>query len=196
MPYVQPESSADVAAECCLAPSIRRMVRCYSSRSKRPTAAGRLQPSIRRPRNAFLGLTSAFLNARRPSHQASRMGKAILPGLGSPPRRPAWHLLLDDGEQVECGTRKAVNHGNHHHVAGVELAHQPLELGPLDGRAADHLTKDGHAPGGLELSHTVSEVLGVGRNAGIALYHARIVPQRSASEKTNRISSLGVIHLS
>jgi hypothetical protein len=38
------------------------------------------------------------------------------------------------------------------------------------------------AIGGLELGHLIAEVLGVGRDAGMAINHALIVHQKSASK--------------
>jgi hypothetical protein len=51
------------------------------------------------------------------------------------------------------------------------------------------------APGRLDLGHLVAEVLGVGRNASIAVNHARIVYQKSASGKGYQISGLVLLRL-
>lgn len=69
------------------------------------------------------------------------------------------------------------------------------ELGSLGGRATQLLAEDGGTPGGLELGHLVAEVLGVGRDAGIAVNHAHIVHQKSASEKANLVSGLALMQI-
>jgi hypothetical protein len=54
----------------------------------------------------------------------------------------------------------------------------------------------GRAPGGLELGHLAAEVLGVGRDAGMAVNQALIVHQISASEEPHKISGLGLMQIS
>jgi hypothetical protein len=49
--------------------------------------------------------------------------------------------------------REAVNRRDHHHVAGGELGHQLLELGPIGRRATDLLAENDGALCGLKLGH-------------------------------------------
>jgi hypothetical protein len=67
---------------------------------------------------------------------------------------------------------------------------------PVGGRAGDLLAEHLFAAGGLELVELAGEVLGVGRDAGIAENHARILHQKSASKKCNSISILILMQIS
>lgn len=50
-----------------------------------------------------------------------------------------------------------------------------LKLRPVGGRAGDLLPEHLFAPGSLQLGKLAGEVLGVGRDAGIAVNHAHIL---------------------
>jgi len=57
-------------------------------------------------------------------------------------------------------------------------------------------TEDAGAPGGLQLGYLIAEALGVGRDTGVAIEHARIVHQKLASENVNQISDPGLMQMS
>jgi hypothetical protein len=60
----------------------------------------------------------------------------------------------------------------------------------VGGRAGDLLAEHLFASSRLELGKLAGKVLGNGRDAGIAVNHARIVHQKFASKKRNRIRAL------
>jgi hypothetical protein len=62
--------------------------------------------------------------------------------------------------------------------------------------AGDLLPEHLFAAGRLQLGELASEILGVGRDAGIAVNHARILHQKFASKKSNRISALVLMQIS
>jgi hypothetical protein len=88
---------------------------------------------------------------------------------------------------VGCVARQAVNGRGYHHVAGGELLHQRGKLRPVGRGAGDFLAEHFFASGRLQLAHLSGFVLGGRRDAGIAVNHAGIVHQKSASKKPNCI---------
>ena len=96
--------------------------------------------------------------------------------------------VAGDHQKVGRVAREAVNCRDYHHVAGGEGGHQLLKLRAVGGRAGDLLAEHLLASGRLELGKLAGEVLGDGRDAGIAVNHARILHQNFASEKPNLIS--------
>jgi hypothetical protein len=52
------------------------------------------------------------------------------------------------------------------------------------------------ASSGLEPGHLIAEVLGVGRDTGIGVNHARNVHQKIASEKANDIKATNLMRIS
>jgi hypothetical protein len=58
-----------------------------------------------------------------------------------------------------------------------EGRHQLSKLRPVRGHVGDLLAEHLFAPGRFRLGKLVGQVLGVGRDAGIAVNHARVVRQ-------------------
>jgi hypothetical protein len=83
------------------------------------------------------------------------------------------HLARDD-QKVGRVARQAVNGRDDYHVAGGELPYQLSKLWPVGGRPSDLFAEHLFATGSLQLGKLAGEVLGVGRNAGIAVNHAPI----------------------
>src|SRR6266478_7576522 len=81
-------------------------------------------------------------------------------------------------------------------VAGGDGRHQLLKLRPLGGRPGDLFAEYLFAALRPELRNLVRQVLGVGRDAGIAVNHAGIVHQIFALEKRNCISGLDLMQIS
>jgi hypothetical protein len=72
--------------------------------------------------------------------------------------------------------------GDDYHVAGGQLRNELLEL-RSNGVGAGHLlAEDRPTPGGLDMANLIVEVLGGGRNAGIAINHGPLLPQMFALE--------------
>jgi hypothetical protein len=105
-------------------------------------------------------------------------------------------VIAGNQEQVGRVARQAINSGDYEHVAVADLRHEFLELRAIDGRAADLLPKHMLASCGLQLGKLVGEVLGVGRNAGVAVNHALIMEQFYGTEKGNSASGLGLFQIS
>jgi hypothetical protein len=105
------------------------------------------------------------------------------------------HLAGDD-EKTGRVARQAVNRRDDYHVAGGELGYQFLKLRPVGGRSGDLFPEHLFAPGRLELGKLAGEVLGVGRNARIAVIHAPILAQNCGTEKRRLINALGLFQIS
>jgi hypothetical protein len=110
--------------------------------------------------------------------------------VGAPARRAlldaaAFQLRRDAKHGEHCGVaRQTIDGRDNHHVAGADGRHEFLELRPVGRRAADLLPVHALASGRLELGELAGEVLGVGRDAGIAENRAplcnRLMKQESA----------------
>jgi hypothetical protein len=69
-------------------------------------------------------------------HQAPRAAGAVGPRFRQGSKlRLGVHDALDDSKQVEGATRQPVDPGDHHHVAGGQLAEHPVKLAPVGPRA-------------------------------------------------------------
>jgi len=71
-----------------------------------------------------------------------------------------------------------------------------LKLRPVGRGAGDFLAEHFFASGRLQLAHLSGFVLGGGRDAGMAVNHARIVHQKSASKKPNFIKGAATMQIS
>jgi hypothetical protein len=74
--------------------------------------------------------------------------------------------------------------------------HQLGKLWPVGRGAGDLLAEHLFASGRLELAHLSGFVLGGGRDARIAVNHAFIVHQESASKKANFINGAAMMQIS
>jgi hypothetical protein len=78
----------------------------------------------------------------------------------------------------------------------IKGSHHLSKLRPVGRGAGDLLAERLFAAGRLQLGKLVGEVLGVGRDVGIAVNHARIVHEKYVSKKRNSISSLVLLQIS
>jgi hypothetical protein len=101
-----------------------------------------------------------------------------------------------DHQQVGRIAREPVNRRGDDNIAGREGLHQLLELRPVGGRARDLLAEHFFAPRRLQFGKLAGEVLRPGRDASIAVNHARIVHQKSAYKKRSFISALVSMQIS
>ena len=83
--------------------------------------------------------------------------------------------VAGDHQKIGRIAQEAVNGRGDHNIAGREGLHQLLELRPVGGGAGDLLAEHLFAADRLQLGKLAGEVLGVGRDAGIAVNHARIL---------------------
>ena len=97
-------------------------------------------------------------------------------------RTEAMHRI-EHVQQVTSVAREAIRCRHHRHVAGIERADRALELRPLGRRGAGLLVLDFHAAGSEEPGDLLGEVLPVGGDARIAVYHPTIVHRIYASRK-------------
>jgi hypothetical protein len=144
-------------------------------------------------RGAF-GDAAAFELRRNPKHGKDKFGKIgrrIDNWLGNrtQARAGALHVAGDD-QKVGRVTRDAVNGGDDDNIAVIKDSHHLSKLRPVGGGAGDLLAEHLFAAGSLQLGKLAGEVLGIGRDASIAVNHARIVDQKYVSQKRNSISSL------
>jgi hypothetical protein len=110
-------------------------------------------------------------------------------------RNLALHLVGDD-QKIGRVAREAVNRWDDDDIAGAKGGYQLAERGPLGSCARDLFAEHLFASGGAELGKLAGEVLGVGRDAGIAENRARNLHQRLASRKSNSINILILMHTS
>ena len=76
--------------------------------------------------------------------------------------------------------------GNNHHVSMLDRRQEFIELRSVGSRAAELLAKHALASGGLQLAKLAGEVLGVGRDAGVAVNHAPIWTRKITSDQRVR----------
>src|SRR5690349_1691177 len=84
---------------------------------------------------------------------------------------------LDDGEQVRQGPGEPVDADHDEGVAGAEAVEQAREFRPSATGAGGFLLEDLRAARGAQLAQLRLEVLGLGRDPGVAEYrHLRLRP--------------------
>jgi hypothetical protein len=125
------------------------------------------------------------------------VGRSIKERLGQGPdaRTGALHIA-GDNQKVGRVAREPVDRRGDHHVAGDEATDEFFKLRPVGGRAGDLLTEYLLAPGRLELGDLAALILSGRRDASIAVNHACIVHQKSASKKRNPINRCAMMQIS
>jgi hypothetical protein len=83
-----------------------------------------------------------------------------------------------------------------HHVAGVDDPEQAAKLRAFGLGTARHFAEHLFASGPGELAHLRLDALAIGRDAGIAVFHAAIMQQIYAAKKRNRFNELVLLRFS
>jgi hypothetical protein len=101
---------------------------------------------------------------------SAEIGRGIDNRLGNREQaRPGTLHVAGDHQKAGCVAREAVNGGDDDTSPCARAAMSFLSCGAVGGRAGDLLTEHLFASGCLELGKLAGEVLGVGRDAGVAV---------------------------
>lgn len=127
------------------------------------------------PCGCALSNPRAFPARRDPQHCDNHLGelrRGIDHRLGDRAEARANLLYrMEDVQQVAGVAGKPVGRRHHQHVAGIERADRPPELGPLGRRAADLLAIDFGASRRFKLGELLGQILAGARDAGVTVNH-------------------------